>query len=146
MLARLLPIRNTESEPVNSPRKGSVFQSPDDHRQDRLDILHRLVSDPPNTYYFKANSDEMEIFGIKKGSLLIVERSTPPTGGEIVIALNNGEWLVRQFINHVKRKYLTTGRENDKLLEVNKETEIIIWGVVTWCCCPQTEVYNISFY
>ncbi|NEU07788.1 hypothetical protein GZH53_05645 [Flavihumibacter sp. R14] len=141
MLRDLLHIRDTESEPFNSPGNENCLQLPaTDHTEDGPGILQPLVNDPLSTYYFKANSDEMETFGIKKGNLLVVDRSMPATGGVIVIAWKNGEWLVRQLISHVKRRYLTTGKENDEPLEISPETKIIIWGVVTWCCCRQIEL------
>lgn len=58
----------------------------------------------------------------------------------IGIAWHNGEWLVRQLITHVKKKYLTTGKKEDVQLEIKDTTGILIWGVVTWSCCPQMEV------
>ena len=109
------------------------------HRDERSRIFQRLVTDPLNTYYFKVASDEMELFGINQGTLLVVDRSVNPEGGMIVIARQNGEWLVRQLITHVKRKYLTTGKEEDAVVEIEGTTGIVIWGVVTWSCCPQLE-------
>lgn len=58
----------TALEPLEDPGKVSGFQSPaDDYRKDHLNIMERLITDPVNTYYFEADSDEMELFGIKKG-------------------------------------------------------------------------------
>jgi DNA polymerase V len=133
--------RDPNLEPIEDPSQVSGFQSPAaDYTQDRLHILQRLVTDPLNTYYFEAASDEMDFFGIKTGTLLVVDRSKNPSGGMIVIAWHNGEWLVRQLVTHVKRKYLTTGKEDDQVVEINATTGILIWGVVTWSCCPQMEV------
>ncbi|WP_051189751.1 S24 family peptidase [Daejeonella oryzae] len=141
MLRQIESVKDVELEPIADPGQVSGFQSPAaDYQEDRLHILERLVSDPLNTFYFEAASDEMEQFGIKTGTLLVVDRSKKPSGGMIVIAWHHGEWLVRQLITHVKKKYLTTGKEEDEFVEVNAETGILIWGVVTWSCCPQMEV------
>lgn len=107
------------------------------YREDRSPILQRLVTDPLNTYYFEVASDEMELFGIKHGTVLVVDRSKNPEGGMIVIARQEGEWLVRQLITHIKKKYLTTGKEEDERVQIDSTNEIEIWGVVTWSCSPQ---------
>jgi DNA polymerase V len=141
MLRLNKPSKDTNLEPLEDAGQVSGFQSPAaDYTQDRLHILQRLVTDPLNTYYFEAASDEMDLFGIKQGTLLVVDRSRNPSGGMIVIAWHNGEWLVRQLLTHVKRKYLTTGKEDDQTVEINETSGILIWGVVTWSCCPQMEV------
>ncbi|MBC7915064.1 MAG: error-prone repair protein UmuD [Pyrinomonadaceae bacterium] len=141
MLRQVQSIQDTQLEPIRDPGQVSGFQSPAaDYQKDRLHIIQKLVSDPLNTFYFEAGSDEMDQFGIKTGTILIVDRSKKPTGGMIVIAWHHGEWLVRQLITHVKNKYLITGKEHDEFLELNEDTGIFIWGVVTWSCCPQMEV------
>ena len=141
-MLRLLPsTRDTDLEPIEDPGHVSGFQSPAaNYTQDRLHILQRLITDPLNTYYFEAASDEMDLFGIKKGTLLVVDRSKDPSGGMVVIAWHNVEWLVRQLITHPKKKYLTTGKEEDPMVEIKENEGILIWGVVTWSCCPQMEV------
>ena len=141
MLRQIQPNKDIELEPIEDPGQVSGFQSPAaDYQEDRLHIIQKLVSDPLNTFYFEASSDEMDQFGIKTGTILIVDRSKKPSGGMIVIAWHHGEWLVRQLITHFKKKYLTTGKEEDEFVELTAEAGILIWGVVTWSCCPQMEV------
>ena len=141
MLRLVQSNHDTQLEPIQDPGQVSGFQSPAaDYQEDRLHIIQKLVSDPLNTFYFEAVSDEMDQFGIKTGTILIVDRSKKPCGGMIVIACHHGEWLVRQLITHVKKKYLTTGKEEDEFVELTVEAGILIWGVVTWSCCPQMEV------
>lgn len=132
---------DTCSKPLEDNGYAGEFQNPEAvYADSRPRILQRLVIDPLNTWYFEVASDEMELFGIKQGALLVVDRSIKPAGGMIVVALNQGEWLVRQLITHVKRKYLTTGKEEDPVVEIEETSGIIIWGVVTWSCCPQVEL------
>ena len=119
MLRQLQASRDTDLEPIEDAGQVSGFQSPAaDYKEDRLHILQRLVTDPLNPYYFEAASDEMELFGIKKGTLLVVDRSKNPSGGMVVIAWHKGEWLVRQLISHVKRKYLSTPKQETKPVEI----------------------------
>ena len=128
MLRQIQPNIDIELEPIEDPGQVSGFQSPAaDYQEDRLHIIQKLVSDPLNTFYFEAGSDEMDQFGIRTGTILIVDRSKKPTGGMIVIAWHHGEWLVRQLITHVKNKYLTTGKEEDEFIELTAEAGILIW-------------------
>ena len=145
MLRQLTHTPYTDLEPIADPGEVSGFQSPAaNYREDRLNILQRLVTDPLNTFYFEANSDEMELFGIKQGTLLVVDRSKIPAGGMLVVARYKGDWLVRQLISHVSRQYLSTGRENDEIIEVGVTSGPLIWGVITWACLPMTEQGEFS--
>jgi|GEM_PF-641534 len=130
----------SDLEPLEDPGKVSGFQSPaDDYREDRLNICERLVADSVNTYYFESDSDEMELFGIKKGTVLIVDRSLLPQGGRLVIVWNEGKWMVRQLITLPDQWLFTTGRENEPPIRFNEKKGMLIWGVVTWSCSPQIE-------
>ena len=141
MLRDLLTSENTCSKPLEDAWYVRGSQNPEaGYGEDRLRILQRLATDLPNTWYFEVSSDDMELFGIKQGTLLVVDRSINPEGGMIVIARQNGEWLVRQLISHVKQKYLTTGKEEDPIVEIEETTGIIIWGVVIWSCSLQLEL------
>ena len=132
-------------ESITDPENVNGFKTPtSDPREDRLNILRGMIADPLNTYCFEANSDEMELFGIKKGTVLVVERSKIPAGGMIVIAWHKGEWLVRQLIAHLNRQYLSTGKEKGEIIEVAENTGAVIWGVVTWICLPMIDRAEIS--
>ncbi|HEY0899322.1 MAG TPA: S24 family peptidase [Sphingobacteriaceae bacterium] len=141
MLRKIETMNAPDLEPLEDPGKASGFQSPaDDYKQDRLNIIGRLIHDPTNTYYFEADSDAMHLFGIKKGTLLVVDRSVIPAGGMLVIAWQEGSWMVRQLITHLRKRFLTTGEEDDVPIEICGESGVMIWGVVTWSCCPQMEM------
>jgi DNA polymerase V len=58
----------------------------------------------------------------------------------IVVAGYEGKWVCRQLLVHGKKKYLTTAKEHEPVIEVNEQEGILIFGVVTWSCCPQMEV------
>jgi len=141
MLRKIETVDRPDLEPIENPSQVSGFQSPaGDYEQERLNILHRLITDPTNTFFFEASSDEMSLFGIKCGTILVVNRSFTPRGGMIVIVWTDGKWLVRQLVMHGHKLFLTNGQEQEKPLEVNEQNGDIIWGVVTWSCSPQLEV------
>lgn len=141
MLRKIETIERADLEPIEQPGVVSGFQSPAaDYAEERLNILQKLITDPTNTYFFESESDSMALFGIRIGTLLVVNRAILPTGGMIVVAWYDGKWRVRQLISHGKKKFLTTAREEDPLVEVSEANGMIIWGVVTWSCCPQLEI------
>ena len=129
--------------PYKHPTEPSKLSMPEpqitDRRERSPNILHRLAADPSCTFYFEVDSEEIEILGIRKGMLLVVDCSRRPEGGMLVLARHNEDWLVRQLISHGNRQYLSTGRENDEIIEVGGTAGPLICGVVTWACLPMTE-------
>ena len=126
--------------PIADPSQVSGFQSPaDDYKKDRLNIMEKLVSDPLNTYFFESDSDAMEAFDIRKGTILVVDRTLSPKGGNIVIAWIEGNWLVRQLRDINGAQELITGVRDETPLSISGDEGVFIWGVVTWSCSPQIE-------
>jgi DNA polymerase V len=139
MLHQVLPSKSIELEPLNDPGHVSGFQSAAvDYSEDRLNIIHKLVNDPLSTFYFESDTDDMVLFGIKKGTLLVVDRSIKAGGGMLVIAWQDQTWMVRQLVNMGSKKCLITGQEFDQPIDVTNGT--LIWGVVTWTCTSQLEI------
>ena len=142
MLRQLAPHRPLDTAPVSQLTIVTKY----DGRAESLHILKRLITDPLNTWYFVVNTDEMDQFGIKKGMLLVVDRSEEPCGGMIVVARQKDKWLLRQLISHVDRQYLSTGKEQEPFLELSEAAGIVIWGVVTWTCLPMIDHAEFSEY
>lgn len=129
MLRNLTAVRDADLEPLADPTKVSGFASPAaDYLQDRLHIVQRLVSDPTNTYYFEMASDELASAGIRKGALLVVDRSLKPKRGATVVATVEGEWSVRRIDEEA----------------ASAEQELTIFGVVTWSCNPMAELVKLT--
>lgn len=126
--------------PIADPSQVSGFQSPaDDYKEDRLNIMEKLVRDPLNTYFFESDSDAMEAFDIRKGTILVVDRTLTAKGGNIVIAWIDGNWLVRQLREIKGTRDLITGARGETPIAITGEDGVMIWGVVTWSCSPQIE-------
>lgn len=140
MLRQLTPIRNEVLEPIVDTGEVSGFQSPArDYEDNRLNIIQRLINDPMNTYFFEAVNDDMDLFHIVKGSVLVVDRTINPRGGMLIVLWHDGEWKCRQLIVHGKKRYITTGKEKDEFIEVTNNSEVVVFGVITWNCNPQAE-------
>ena len=135
MLRKSSPDRNLDLEPLENPGQVTGFSSPaQDYKEDRLHIIQKLVKDPTNTFYFEAENDELIDFGIKKGALLVVDKSVPVTIGRIVVAFQDGEWIIRQLVVIDGKTKLATRNNQLNTVETNETTDI--FGVVTWSCNP----------
>ena len=114
----------------------SRFPSPaQDYEQEELDLNKHLVKNPPATFYHNvgADYDSMIDVGILPKALLIVDRSINPKSSHIVLAIVNGEKVVKRFYkwrNIVELR--SENKEKNYPPVVFKEgDELIIEGVVT---------------
>jgi DNA polymerase V len=107
------------------------FPAADDYAQRSIDLNEQLVKNKPATFFLRVNSDAMTGAGVHVGDMVIVDRSLEPRNGKIVIAVVDGELLIRRLeISGNKRKLVPATK---KLSPIDvSETELKIWGVVTY--------------
>lgn len=109
------------------------FPSPaDDLVEEKIDLSAYLIKNPPATYLVRVSGDSMREAGIYSGDLLVVDRSLPVAEGKIVIAAVNGEFTVKRVIKKGQKVYLAPENPRFKPIEVNAESDVEIWGVVTY--------------
>jgi DNA polymerase V len=144
MLRKTTPQRDLRLEPLADPGQVSGFSSPaQNYEEDRLHIIQKLVKDPTNTYYFEMESNDMSVYGIVKGALLIVDRSVKPRPGAVVIANVEGEWITRKLLNDNDQNLLSCGQK-DKDIIITDEG-ITIFGSVTWSCNPMADGMMVKY-
>ena len=114
----------------------SKFPSPaQDYEQEELDLNKHLIKNPPATFYHNVGGDydSMIDVGILPKALLIVDRSINPKSSHIVLAIVNGEKVVKRFYkwrNVIELR--SENKEKNYPPVVFKEgDELIIEGVVT---------------
>ncbi|HVK96985.1 MAG TPA: translesion error-prone DNA polymerase V autoproteolytic subunit [Flavisolibacter sp.] len=103
----------------------------DDYAEKGIDLNEQLVKNKPATFFMRINSDAMVGAGIFKGDVAIVDRSITATNGKIIIAVVDGEMLIRrlEIINGKKKLVPAT----DKLSGISiDDMDLKIWGVVTY--------------
>ena len=107
------------------------FPAADDYAQRSIDLNEQLVKNKPATFFLRVNSDAMTGAGVHVGDMVIVDRSLEPRNGKIVIAVVDGELLIRRLeISGNKRKLVPATK---KLSPIDvSETELTVWGVVTY--------------
>ncbi len=74
----------------------------DDYMERGIDLNEQLIRNKPATFFFRMNSDAMIDAGIHSGDVLIVDRSIKAVNGKIIVAILNGELLVRKLQTHIK--------------------------------------------
>ncbi|MEO6452554.1 MAG: translesion error-prone DNA polymerase V autoproteolytic subunit [Ginsengibacter sp.] len=105
----------------------------DDYMERGIDLNEQLISNKPATFFMRVSSDAMKEAGIYKNDVVIVDRSVKAITGKVVIAVLNGEMLIRRLERNNKSIRLLA--ESNKLSPINiDETceEFSIWGVVTY--------------
>jgi DNA polymerase V len=98
-------------------------------------ITKRIITDPQNTRYFEADNDEMRYFGIKKGSLIIVNKAINPVSGMLIACWVETEFLIRKLCVKGNHQFLCVNNAMDGCINITGR-EIEICGVVTWTCLP----------
>ena len=103
----------------------------DDYAERGIDLNEQLIRNKPATFFMRVNSDAMNGGGIFKGDVVIVDRSLEPANGKIIIAVIDGELLIRKLeITNGKKRLVAVGNKLSAI-EVNEEN-FRSWGVVTY--------------
>lgn len=103
----------------------------DDYAERGIDLNEQLVKNKAATFFMRVSSDAMTDAGIHPGDVVIVDRSLPPATGKVVIAVLDGELLVRLL--EIKQDGVLLHPANDKLRSLPMpQKDLTIWGVVTY--------------
>ncbi|WP_121352409.1 LexA family protein [Flavisolibacter nicotianae] len=103
----------------------------DDYAERGIDLNEHLVKNKPATFFLRVNSDAMVGAGVHVGDVVIVDRSLEPKNGRLVIAVVDGELLIRKLEINNNQTRLTTANKRLASLDVTG-MQLHIWGVVTY--------------
>ena len=103
----------------------------DDYMERGIDLNEQLIRNKPATYFFRMNGDAMIGAGIQPGDILIVDKSLQAKSGKIIVAVVNGELMVRRFQQTFNRVSLTAENSRYGTIELGEFSEYRPWGVVT---------------
>jgi len=118
--------------PLFGHKVAAGFPSPaDDYVEGQLDLNEHLIPHKEATFFLRVSGDSMINVGIQSGDLLVVDRSLEANNNKIIIAAIDGELTVKRLSIAKGKTWLVP--ENDTLtpIEVKKEQDMVIWGVVT---------------
>jgi len=93
---------------LNIKSRTTGFASPAESYVDkRLDLNELIVTDQLTTFYFRYMGPD--VLGVKKGNVLVIDRSETPKDGDLVVLTDKTHFKIREY----------KGQEN-------------LWGRVSW--------------
>ncbi|MGB5008452.1 MAG: translesion error-prone DNA polymerase V autoproteolytic subunit [Ferruginibacter sp.] len=104
----------------------------DDYMERGIDLNEQLIRNKPATYFMRVSGSSMINACIHDGDIVIVDRSIKPVSGKIVIAVVDGEMLIRRLEKTLNRVRLIPETPKLSPIEVSEFSDLVIWGVVTY--------------
>jgi len=104
----------------------------DDYAERGIDLNEQLIRNKPATFFFKMKGDAMQDAGISDGDVLIVDRSLKLANGKIIVAILNGELLVRRFHKNFSSAFLIPENSRYKPINLAEFNDFSVWGVVVY--------------
>ena len=118
---------------VPSAKATGFGAAADDFMEKGIDLNEQLIRNKPATFFMRVRSNSMQDAGIFNGDVVIVDRSINPVSGKVVIAVLNGDMIIRRLEKLKNNVRLIS--ESNKLspIEIDPSCEeFSIWGVVTY--------------
>ncbi|MDJ0321594.1 translesion error-prone DNA polymerase V autoproteolytic subunit [Pseudarthrobacter sp. PS3-L1] len=110
------------------------FASPaQDYFSGRIDLNKHLIKDITSTYIVRVQGDGMMNAGICDGDELIVDRSLEARSGSVVIAVLDGELMVRRIRRSGTETALVADHPDYADISISADVDMSVWGVVTRC-------------
>lgn len=105
----------------------------DDYMERGIDLNEQLIRNKPATFFMRVSGDSMTGAGIFNGDVVIVDRSVKAVNGKVIIAILNGEMLIRRFEKTFNKIRLVPETPRLSPIDVDLSgSEFSIWGVVTY--------------
>lgn len=104
----------------------------DDYAERGIDLNEQLIRNKPATFFMRVRGEAMVDAGIFDGDTVIVDRSLKPVSGKIVIAVLNGDMLIRRLEQGFNRIRLLPETKRLAPIDVDPFAAFSIWGVVTY--------------
>jgi len=102
----------------------------DDYMERGIDLNEQLIRNKPATFFMKVSGNSMINAGIFDGDIVIVDRSIKPVNGKIVIAVIDGEMLIRRYEKTLNKLLLIPETPRLSPIDVSEFSDFKIWGVV----------------
>ena len=117
---------------VHTARATGFGAAADDYAERGIDLNEQLIRNKPATYFMRVNGNTMTGAGIHNGDIVIVDRSLKPRSGNVVIAVLNGELLIRRYEEYNRRIRLVPETGSLAAIDVDPAADFWVWGVVTY--------------
>ncbi len=104
----------------------------DEHVERRLDVTEYLVARAETTFFATIIGDSMRDAGLLDGDKAVVDRAKHASIGDIVLAYIDGAFTIKTLgKNKQGMPRLIPANTDYPVIEITKETQFVIWGVVT---------------
>lgn len=128
--AQELPIVRLERPFFESVSAG--FPSPAaDYMDKKLDLNELCIQNPSSTFFIRVEGDSMQGAGIFNGDILIVDRSLNAKPRDIIVAVVDGDFLVKRLCRQGKTVFLAAENFGYPPILIEENTHFQVWGVVT---------------
>ena len=124
--------KNFNQHNVHMANASGFGAAADDYMERGIDLNEQLIRNKPATFFMKVSSNSMINAGIFDGDIIIVDKSIKPQNGKIVVAVIDGEMLIRRYEKTMNRLRLIPETSKLATLEVSEFMDFKIWGVVTY--------------
>ncbi len=104
----------------------------DDYMERGIDLNEQLIRNKPATFFMRVTGNSMIGASIHDNDIVIVDRSSKAVNGNVVIAVVDGEMLIRRLEKTMNKMRLVPETPRLSAIEVNEFNDVIIWGVVTY--------------
>ncbi|MEP7319265.1 MAG: translesion error-prone DNA polymerase V autoproteolytic subunit [Panacibacter sp.] len=117
---------------VKTANANGFAAAADDYMERGIDLNEQLILNKPATFFFRMNGDAMIDDGIFSGDVLMVDRSIKATSGKVIVAILDGELLVRRLQKNFNSAELVAANKKMNPIQLSVFDERSnVWGVVT---------------
>jgi DNA polymerase V len=128
--------KNFTQQEVRTANATGFGAAADDYAERGIDLNEHLITNKPATFFFRMKGDAMREAGMFDNDVLIVDRSLKLASGKIIVAVLNGELLVRRFHKNFSSAFLIPENTRYKPINLSEFSDFALWGVVTYCIHP----------
>jgi len=117
---------------VHSANATGFGAAADDYAERGIDLNEQLIRNKTATFFFRMNSNAMTGAGIFSGDILIVDRSITETNNKVVVAVLDGEMMVRRLERTANKARLIPETHNLCVIDIDPLADFTVWGVVVY--------------
>ena len=120
---------------VELPFVGGVvagFPSPaDDFVYESIDLNKLIIKHPDATFYARVKGQSMDS-DFMEDDLLVIDRSLEWSDNKIALCFIDNEFTLKRIKLEDGKCFLIPSNNNFPVIEVTDESEVLIWGIVTY--------------
>jgi DNA polymerase V len=125
-------IDRSPKQDSNRFQKETGFPSPArDHFEKPLSLDEHIIKRPAATFFVRVKGDGLNKIGIFSDDILVVDRSISASPGHLIVAILEGEMVVRKLVKQGKNVYLSQKKSLDEATKITDMLDFEVWGVVS---------------